>query len=158
MKKRNVLFVCLGNICRSPTAEGIFQKQIESLGFSSSFRVDSAGTSAHHQGEMADFRMREAALEKGYELKSISRKFTQEDFDKFDYILAMDRSNEKNILTLSRSELDKKKVYLMTSFCSKFKLDEVPDPYFGGEDGFYHVIDILEDAIHGLLNKIKGET
>ncbi len=159
MQPIRVLFVCLGNICRSPAAEAIFKKIVESRNLSEKFIIDSAGTSGYHDGEMADARMRTTALKHDYEIMSISRKFTSDDFKKFDYIIAMDQSNKSNMLKISSNPKDQEKIYLMTDFKSRFELEEVPDPYFGGEAGFELVIRLLEDCCEGLLmhiNKTSG--
>lgn len=150
-----ILFVCLGNICRSPTAEEVFRVLSKKEGLSC--EIDSAGTSFHHEGQLSDERMRSHALKKGYKLKSRSRGFIQEDFDEFDYIIAMDESNKDDILSLSRSDCDKKKVHKMTAFCENFQDDCVPDPYYGGSDGFNYVVELLEDACRGLITFLKGK-
>lgn len=152
-----VLFVCLGNICRSPTAEGVFKHLTTQKSLNEEFIIDSAGTSGHHDGEMADSRMIEHASRRGIELTSLSRKFVTQDFDNFDYIIGMDDSNLRNIERLARNEDDKRKVSKMTDYCSDSKYDEVPDPYYGGADGFEVVLDLVIDASNGLLEKIKGE-
>lgn len=151
---KRVLFVCLGNICRSPMAEGIFQRKI--IENDLCFTCDSCGTSAVHSGEMADKRMREAASSRGYNLDNIrSRKFSKKDFDNFDYILVMDGSNYKDILLLSEKDCDSRKVKKITDYCSNKNILDVPDPYYGGENGFYNVIDILENAIEGFISKYE---
>ncbi|MBL7665079.1 MAG: low molecular weight phosphotyrosine protein phosphatase [Bacteriovoracaceae bacterium] len=154
MSKIRVLFVCLGNICRSPAAEGIFLKKIDAKNFNRNFQVDSAGTGNWHVGQLPDARMRQVSLTRGYELTSRARQFTAEDFENFDLIVAMDNSNYANICKLSNNPEHLKKVTMMTSYCLKHKLTEVPDPYFGGEQGFHHVIDILEDATESLLSSL----
>jgi protein-tyrosine phosphatase len=150
---QKVLFVCLGNICRSPAAEGVFKSLINE----SDYFVDSAGTSAYHAGEKADKRMRSAAKQRGLELTSISRGLTSKDLMEFDYIIAMDDSNYLNILKLDPQGEFHSKVYKMCSFLSsKYKdVKEVPDPYYGGDDGFSFVFDLLEDACQGLLGEMK---
>jgi len=150
-----VLFVCLGNICRSPTAEGVFKHLVAQKGLSEKIYIDSAGTSGHHDGEMSDSRMMKHALKRGIALTSLSRKFIVKDFDNFDYIIVMDESNQKNVERLARNEEDKLKVSKMTDYCSHQNFQEVPDPYYGGAEGFETVLDLIFDASNGLLEKIK---
>lgn len=156
MHKQKVLFVCLGNICRSPAAEGVFKHLIERENISESFFVDSAGTSAHHVGERADSRMRNAASNRGLELTSISRQFISEDFKRFDYIVVMDDSNYQNVLTLDYGHEYEHKIYKMADYASgKFEsFKSVPDPYYGGADGFDLVLDLLENSCKNFLNEI----
>ena len=154
MKK--VLFVCLGNICRSPSAEGVFQFLVNKEGLGNKILVDSCGTIAHHAGEPADHRMKEHAKERGYNLTSIARGIEKKDFTEFDYILTMDNSNFKNVVAMTADDL-KYKVKKLTDFCSDHPHDQIPDPYYGGPDGFELVLDLLEDACQGLLNQIKEE-
>ncbi len=155
-KKIKVLFVCLGNICRSPSAEAIFRGFVEKKGLEDIFEIDSAGTSGYHQGEPADARMRRHASKRGYKLTSLSRKFNPgADFDHFDVIIAMDRDNLHDLQKMARSKEDEKKLSLMTDFSSAFDYSYVPDPYYGGDQGFELVIDLLEDASSGLFNRIK---
>ena len=150
-----VLFVCLGNICRSPTAQGIFEKKVEEAGLSDQFQIDSCGTIAYHEGEKADSRMIAHAKNRGYTLTSIARRLKQEDLDHFDWILTMDNNNYTNVIALS-DQSQKKKVKKITDFCVKHDFTQVPDPYHGGEKGFHLVIDILEDACDQLLKQILG--
>lgn len=154
MKK--VLFVCLGNICRSPSAEGVFKHFVEEEGLQDKIHVDSCGTAAHHEGEPADIRMREHASKRGYDLTSIARGIQRNDLVEFDYILTMDNSNYNNVLALTADDL-KYKVMKMTDLCSEHPHDQIPDPYYGGPEGFELVLDLLEDACRGLLDKIKEE-
>lgn len=156
--KIKVLFVCLGNICRSPSAEAIFRGYIEKKGLAKEYKIDSAGTSAYHQGEPADARMRMHASKRGYQLTSLSRKFDPAaDFDHFDIIIAMDRDNMHDLKQMARNKKDEEKLMLMTDFSSAFDYNYVPDPYYGGDQGFELVIDLLEDASSGLFNHLKPE-
>lgn len=152
----NILFVCMGNICRSPSAEAVMKKLVEEENLSDKIFIDSAGTIGYHAGEGADPRMKKHASARGYNLTSIARQFKVSDFDKFDYIVVMDRENLRDILALDSERKYENKVFLMTDFSSD-SYDEVPDPYYGGEAGFEKVLDILEDSAKGLLDKIKAE-
>ncbi len=155
MKKR-VLFVCLGNICRSPSAEAVFKGLVNKKGESKDFFIDSAGTSDYHEGEPADERMQSHAIKRGYNLTSVSRPFNPEkDWDDFDYIVAMDRDNYRDLENMARNKEDIKKLYMMTDFSKKFNYNFVPDPYYGGSEGFELVLDLLEDASEGLYEFIK---
>ncbi|MEG4205141.1 low molecular weight protein-tyrosine-phosphatase [Microcoleus sp. Pol7_A1] len=146
-----LLFVCLGNICRSPSAENIMNHLIEQAGLSDRITCDSAGTASYHIGSPPDRRMALAARKRDIELLGEARQFTRKDFENFDLILAMDRDNYRNILALDATGKYKDKVRLMCDFCQKYDLKEVPDPYYGGPDGFDRVIDLLHDASEGLL-------
>ena len=122
------------------------------------FEIDSAGTSGYHQGEPADSRMRRHASKRGYHLTSLSRKFDPaKDFDYFDIIIAMDRDNLHELRQMARSKADEEKLCLMTDFSSAYDYDYVPDPYYGGDQGFELVIDLLEDASDGLFRSLKPE-
>jgi protein-tyrosine phosphatase len=157
-KSTKILFVCLGNICRSPSAEAVFKGFIEKKGESTLFEVDSAGTSDYHEGQPADERMQRHALKRNYQLTSISRPFKPEtDFDNFDMIVAMDQQNLNDLRFMVRKRSDLKKLSLMTDYCSRFHHNQVPDPYYGGADGFELVLDILEDASEGLYERIKKQ-
>ena len=156
-KKVNVLFVCLGNICRSPAAEGIFKKMVADEGLENEILVDSAGTSGWHEGELPDDRMRMHGQRRGYDFSSRSRKFGEKDFGIFDYIIVMDDDNYRNVKKLAKSKEDVAKIHLMTDFSDKYSHSHVPDPYYGGSSGFELVMDLLEDACENLLNRIaKG--
>lgn len=152
-----VLFVCLGNICRSPAAEGIFKKMVRKQGLHDKIEVDSAGTAGYHVGELPDSRMRQHGTRRGYKFDSLSRKFTSNDFDRFDIILAMDDSNYNNILRLAPDLNSEGKVHRMMDFSKKYENDHVPDPYYSGAEGFELVLDLLEDSCDGLLGKVKKD-
>ncbi|BAY65287.1 protein tyrosine phosphatase [Calothrix brevissima NIES-22] len=153
-----LLFVCLGNICRSPSAENIMNHLIAQADLSDSIICDSAGTSSYHIGSPPDRRMSVAANQKlGIKLRGQARQFLKSDFQDFDLILAMDRDNYENILMLDPSQQYHHKVRLMCDFCSQHTLKEVPDPYYGGPEGFNQVIDLLVDACEGLLNNIISQ-
>ena len=150
-----ILFVCMGNICRSPCAEGIMQVLIKQQGLENEFECDSAGTIDYHQGNYADLRMREHASLRGYELNSIARKFILQDFENFDWIITMDENNYSQISMLDQNNKYTHKIMRMTDCCETIKISSVPDPYYGGNKGFDTVIDILEDACGGLLKHLK---
>ncbi|QKE62878.1 low molecular weight phosphotyrosine protein phosphatase [Aquipseudomonas campi] len=150
-----VLFVCLGNICRSPTAEGVLRQRLQAAGLGERVQVDSAGTGDWHVGKAPDQRTRLAAQRRGYDLAPLrARQVAVEDFQRFDLILAMDHSNLKHLQALrpgvAAAELD--------LFLRRYQLalDEVPDPYYGGDDGFEQVLDLIEQASDALLNEIRG--
>ena len=150
-----VLFVCLGNICRSPTAEGIFRQYVEQAGLSDKITIDSAGTADWHIGKTPDPRTQAAAAQRGYDLSMLrGRQAQAEDFATFDLVLAMDKSNLSNLQAIqpanSKAELA---LYLPRFGISP---DEVPDPYYGGEDGFELVLDMLEQASQVLLDELKA--
>jgi len=152
-----LLFVCLGNICRSPSAENIMNHLIAQRGLEDQIECDSAGTSAYHIGSSPDRRMAAAAAKQGIELKGRARQFQTEDFEAFDLILAMDKDNYRNILFLDQQNQYKDKVRLMCDFCTRHpKISEVPDPYYGGPEGFNQVIDLLMDACEGLLGEVMS--
>ena len=147
--------VCLGNICRSPMADGLLRKKIGSLKLN--VEVDSAGTSGLHKGEAPDHRMRETASELGTPIDELrSRPFVVDDFDRFDIIYAMDKSNRMNILSLARNEDDKSKVFLLLNELEPEKDLEVPDPYYGGKQGFIDVYHLLDRATDRVIERIRN--
>ena len=153
-----LLFVCLGNICRSPSAENIMSQLIEEAGLSAKITCDSAGTSGYHIGAAPDRRMNIAANKRGLELEGQSRKLKPADLQNFDLILAMDRANYEDILYLDREGKYEDKVRMMCDFATTKPDREVPDPYYGGADGFDYVIDLLYDACAGLLDYVVNST
>jgi protein-tyrosine phosphatase len=155
--KVSVLFVCLGNICRSPAGEGIFKKMVKERAVANRYHVDSAGTSGWHINEPPDRRMRSHGEKRGYTFDSHSRKFASSDFEKFDYILAMDDNNYYDILALAPNMEAQKKVYRMVDFLQNLTYDHIPDPYYSGAEGFELVLDLLEDACGGLLKEIDSQ-
>ncbi len=154
-----ILFVCLGNICRSPLAEGLLQNKIDSSGLSKRVLVDSCGTSDFHIGELPDERTMKNAKLNGIDLKHRGRQFTSDDFRHFHKILVMDDSNKKNVLRLARTKDDVEKVILLR-FYEPNKVDknkDVPDPYYGGEEGFQNVYNILNRTTDHLLEELKEQ-
>ena len=156
MEKTNVLFVCLGNICRSPLAEGIFRDKVKAAGLEDYFDIDSCGTSAFHIGEQPDPRSSANARENGVILDHQARQFIAEDFDRFDYILPMDASNMRNVQQLA-PEATNAIVKMMRDYDPDAIGLDVPDPYYGGSRGFQNVFDILDKATAGLLAAIRAE-
>jgi protein-tyrosine phosphatase len=154
-----ILFVCLGNICRSPLAEGLLQKKVNNSGLNRQVFVDSCGTSDFHIGELPDERTMENAKLNGIELKHRGRQFTSDDFRHFHKILVMDNSNKKNILRLARTKEDVEKV-LLIRYCEPNELEkntDVPDPFYGGEEGFNNVFNILNRTTDYLLEDLKTQ-
>ncbi len=149
-----ILFVCMGNICRSPSGEAVMNGLIAKNNLQDRIKCDSAGTIAYHTGEPADSRMQRHAIKRGYKLTSIARQIKHYDFERFDYIIAMDRDNYNNILSLDSDRKYKSKVSMMLDYAANYSDSEVPDPYYGGEQGFEYVLDLLEDACLGLLKHI----
>ena len=153
---KKILFVCLGNICRSPAAEGIFKQKIKDRDLEKLFVVDSAGTGGWHVGNLADPRMRETALSRGIELTSRSRKIEESDLYEFDHILVMDNDNLDAVKSLIQDQKNQinSKIKLILSYSKNSQLEEVPDPYYGGQNGFDKVLDLLDDAVDGLIDSL----
>lgn len=150
-----ILSVCLGNICRSPMAEGIIRDRLHATGIE--VETDSAGTANYHVGELPDNRAIACMKENGHDITDLrGRQFKQSDFDTFDLIFAMDSSNFKNILRLARNQSDKDKVSMFLNLATPNQDQEVPDPYYGGDGGFQHVYELLSEATQGLINKLNG--
>jgi len=157
MNPSRVLFVCLGNICRSPTAEGVFRALLEARGLTDLIEVDSAGTSNWHIGESPDPRAIEAAGSRGIDLTPLrGRQATPGDFSEFDYVIAMDNENYANLSRLATPE-QQAKLHLFLEFAEGVSETEVPDPYFGSAGGFPHVLDLIENASQGLLEHILNQ-
>lgn len=154
-EKKRILMICMGNICRSPTAEGVLRHLVEQHGLSSLIEVESAGTHGYHVGESPDRRAQQAALKRGYDLSALrARKVTREDFEKFDLVLAMDRENLANLLEICPPS-ERLKVRLFLSYAEDADVDEVPDPYYGGPAGFERVLDLVERAAQGVIKVVR---
>jgi protein-tyrosine phosphatase len=153
-----ILFVCLGNICRSPTAEGVMRQLVREAGLEDRIEIDSAGTGGWHVGAPPDARATEAAAARGVRLDGAARRFSAADFERYDLILAMDRENRRDLLRLAPDDSARAKVRLLREFDPAARdagdLD-VPDPYYGGEDGFEEVLDLVEAAARGLLAEVR---
>jgi protein-tyrosine phosphatase len=154
--KFRLLFVCLGNICRSPAAEGVMRRLVEETGLGDRIEIDSAGTAGWHEGKRADPRMRKASARRGLDLTHLARQVHPTDLAEFDLVLAMDRQNQADLLALDSAGLYPARIRLLCEFCTRHEAREVPDPYYGGEAGFEHVLDLLEDACTGLLDHVRS--
>lgn len=155
MKK--ILFVCLGNICRSPAAEAVFKYHVQKNNLLDFFIIDSAGTASYHEGSHADRRMIERASLRDIKVTSIARQLQQSDLDKFDLIITMDDSNHNNVLKLCKSEIHRKKVKKMIEYSPIRRLKEIPDPYYGNHKDFDQVLDLLDDACCKLLEYLQQD-
>lgn len=153
--KTRVLFVCMGNICRSPTAEAVFRHHVEKAGLAGHILIDSAGTHDYHIGDEPDARTQRAARQRGYDMSMLrGRQVEAEDFARFDYVLAMDYAN-LSILQRLRPRDAQSHLGLFLEFAQRHTEREVPDPYYGGPEGFERVLDMVEDAASGLLSHIR---
>jgi len=152
-----ILFVCLGNICRSPMAEAAFQRILEREHATDRFTIDSAGLIGFHAGELPDSRMRYHAGKRGYTMTHRSRPFTRADFNHFDMIIGMDDQNISGLNNQAHTLDETRKIFRMTDFCINIDADYVPDPYYSGDQGFENVIDLLEDACEGLYSAVSGK-
>lgn len=152
---KRILFVCLGNICRSSTAEAVMKHLVKEAGLEREFEIDSAGILSYHRGELPDPRMRAHASRRGYTLDHRSRPVCTDDFLHFDLIIGMDDRNLDDLRDRAPSLEACQKIHRMTDYCTRYTwADYVPDPYYGGAEGFEHVLDLLEDACAGLLQKL----
>lgn len=152
----NILFVCLGNICRSPAAQGVMQHLVVERGLAHCFEIDSAGTYRGHSGQLPDARMRRHASRRGYNLTHLARPISSDDFDHFDIIVAMDEGNRRNLMSLAASPEQQDKIVMMGDYIVKLRIhyDYVPDPYYEGAEGFELALDLIEDACGNLLEEI----
>ena len=156
--KQRILFVCLGNICRSPAADGIMQQMVAERGLQAQIEVDSAGTYSGHIGELPDPRMRRAAAERGYNLTHRSRPIRESDFYEFDMVVVMDDNNYERVSRLAPTREDLDKIYRMREFTTEYPdWSHVPDPYYEGAEGFQLVLDMLENGCREILRKLTGE-
>ena len=152
-----VCFVCLGNICRSPTAEGVMKHLVVQHGLVGSVEADSAGTIGHHAGEPPDARARAAARRRGIEVGGRSRRFERSDWDEFDYVIAMDEQNLADLTRMAPSKAHRGKLALLLAFDPASSERSVPDPYYGDGDGFERVLDLCTAGCEGLLDHIRRE-
>ena len=150
-----ILFVCLGNICRSPAAEIIFRRLVTDAGLADRFEIDSAGTIGIHQGSPPDPRMAASLERHGFRVSGTARQIREGDLDRFDWILTMDESNFNDVKTLDRTGMFHSKIRPFVSFCRSHDDLRVPDPYYGGQRGFDHVIDLLIDGCQGILDELE---
>lgn len=153
---KSVLFVCLGNICRSPTAEAVFLSYVQQLSRPDSAVVDSAGTIGFHQGNPADPRMRKTAARRGYDLQSRSRKIVPSDLETFDLIIAMDRENLQDIKAMYPTGSQTAPLKLLSDFLDDQWPTDVPDPYYGGDEGFEYVVDMIAAAVPGIYTELMS--
>lgn len=157
-KQYKILFVCLGNICRSPAAQGVMQQLVDQRGLTGRFMIDSAGTYGGHAGSGPDRRMRVHALRRGYDLTHRSRRVTGSDFEDFDLIVAMDAGNERDLVQMAATPDEARKVVAMGRYIRLYPhYDYVPDPYYEGAEGFELVLDLLEDACANLLDALQAK-
>ena len=155
MSSIKILFVCMGNICRSPTAQGVFEYLVQEANLKEHVLIDSAGTHAYHIGETPDTRATQAAAGRGIDLtRQRARRIKAEDFAHFDYVLAMDNSNLDDLLSICPQQ-HQEKVRLFLEFSSDLEQRDVPDPYYGGSQGFERVLDLVEEGARGLLEDIQ---
>ena len=157
-ERYHILFVCMGNICRSPSGENVMRAVADEAGLAEGFQLDSAGTISLHTGDPPDARMRRALNRRGYETRGLARQVKPEDFDRFDLVLAMDEENLADLRQVKSMRPDAHgHLQLFCDFCSEHEEREVPDPYYGGEEGFEQVIDLLEDGCRGLLEQWRQQ-
>ncbi|MFT3991238.1 MAG: low molecular weight protein-tyrosine-phosphatase [Luteolibacter sp.] len=154
--RSSVLFVCMGNICRSPAAEIIFRKLVDDAGLAGHIEIDSAGTIGYHRGSPPDSRMADTLRRKGYVIDGKARRIQEEDLERFSLIVTMDEENLEHVRQLDTGGRYYEKIRPLVGFCKIHTTAErVPDPYYGGQQGFDHVIELLEDGCLGILNELK---
>lgn len=155
--KTRILFICLGNICRSPAADGIMHQLVTDRGLDEEFYIDSAGIGSWHVGQLPDRRMRQHGQRHGYTFDHRARQFSAADFDRFDIVAVMDHENEHDVSRQARTEADRRKIVRMSDYLSHHPGQQtIPDPYYGGDRDFELVIELLEDACAGLLQQLTG--
>ncbi len=152
-----VLFICMGNICRSPAAEIVFRKMVDDAGLSTEFAIDSAGTVGYHEGNPPDPRMAAHLEKRGYRVEGLSRPLRKADLKDFDLLLTMDDENFSDTLRQCGETISRGKVKPFVDFLRENEASEIPDPYYGGDSGFAHVIDLLEDGCAALLEALSGK-
>ncbi len=152
-----ILFVCLGNICRSSAAEEVMRQKLKNAGLNEIVEVDSAGLIDYHEGELSDSRMRRHAKQRGYILTHLSRPITRSDYEQFDLIIGMDDQNITRLQRGAKTESERMKIHKMTEFFVNCDSTSIPDPYYGGESGFENVLDLLEDGCTGLLRELNHQ-
>ena len=157
MKAYRILFVCMGNICRSPAGEPVLRKLVEDEGLEDHIHIDSAGTIGFHSGSAPDHRMHSAAANRGIETGGQARQVNLQDFENFDRILAMDTDNLRDLLALAQTDPHRECIRLFCDYCEDHENRDVPDPYYGGALGFEVVLDLLEDGCRQLLDEAKHE-
>lgn len=155
--KKRLLFICLGNICRSPAAEGVMKKIVDDAGLSDRYEIDSAGIGGWHVGQLPDQRMRSCGARRGYDFSSRARQFNSRvDFGRFDNILVMDNSNYREITAMAPDDESRAKVHMLTHYCVEHRgVATIPDPYYGNESDFNYALDLIEDACRGLFEAEK---
>lgn len=155
ISKKKLLFLCLGNICRSPAAEGVMRHLVDAAGLAHEFFIDSAGIGDWHVGQLPDSRMRSRGALRGYRFDSRARQFSRDDFDRFDLILVMDHDNYRTISSMARTDDDCRKIRMLASYISRHPgATVVPDPYYGDTSDFDYALDLIEDACAGLLKEL----
>ncbi len=156
-RKYKILFVCLGNICRSPAAEGVMRHMLKNRGLEAQVEIDSAGTYAGHSGELPDPRMRSHAARRGYLLTHRSRPVSNDDFYYYDLVIGMDDMNIENLQRMAPDTDSLSKIHRMTDYCRHYMHDHIPDPYYSGADGFELVLTLLEDGCEGLIDTLTEQ-
>ena len=155
--KKKILFICLGNICRSPAAEGVMRELVHHAGRDDEFEIDSAGIGGWHVGQLPDNRMQNHGAQRGYKFDSRARQFSKNDFSHFDYILVMDHDNFRAVSAMAPTPTDQIKVRMLTDYLQHHpNVSVVPDPYYGGPEDFDYALDLIEDACQGLLNRLDN--